>query len=241
VNFACTAAGIASEDCLDDSGMGKFLPGDYQLCETGMLPGWSNNLDGFTPEGAVAEGGDNSTECVDIVLAAGDTGVPGVPLGDDPIPDPIDNTPPPGGDARTIGFWKNWTSCDGHGNQDDVLDQTLDLAGGSIQIGDLLVDDCETAVLVLDKRDHSGNNRKRASDACYGLAAQLLAAELNIVAGAETCSALTDAVADAQALLSDNDFDGTGNCLRPKDADYQEAIDLAETLDDYNNNLLCGP
>jgi hypothetical protein len=126
-------------DCVNDSNsIAKLASGDYQLCETGMMPGWTNNIPcppGFTPLGATPEGGDNSTECMNISLGAG---AMGVPTG---VPDPIDNTPPPGGDARTIGFWKNWTSCDGKGNQDPVLDQTLAAAGpGGITIGKLTLD-----------------------------------------------------------------------------------------------------
>ena len=41
-----------------------------------------------------------------------------------------------------------------------------------------------------------------ASDPAYGLAAQLLAAKLNVVAGAGTCSGATAAMASGQTLLS---------------------------------------
>ena len=36
----------------------------------------------------------------------------------------VDNTPPPGGRALTIGFWKNWASGS-NGKQKPVLDQVL--------------------------------------------------------------------------------------------------------------------
>jgi hypothetical protein len=36
-------------------------------------------------------------------------------------------------------------------------------------------------------------------------------------------------------------FDATGKYLRPKNAEYQQALDLAYTLDQYNNGLLCNP
>lgn len=50
----------------------------------------------------------------------------------------VDNSPPPGGRALTIGFWKNWASCrkgeeedddKGRGGQKPILDQTLAAAG----------------------------------------------------------------------------------------------------------------
>lgn len=220
---------------VDFDGAGSLVPGEYQVCETGMLPGWHSTLSddpsAFIPDSAGDQDPDNSIVCIVVDLDPGEDLVLTVA-----------NTSPPGGDARTIGFWRNHTSCDGHGNQDPVLDDTLDDAGGSIQIGDLTVDNCEDAVDIVSKRDLSGTNR--ANDAAYGLAAQLLAAELNLVAGAESCAALTNAVDDAQALLDDIGFDGTGTYLGPKVKGAQktlrnEATALAATLDAYNNNELC--
>jgi uncharacterized cupredoxin-like copper-binding protein len=228
VDFTCVAG---DPPCRDVLGIAQLVPGDYQLCEVHMMPGWTNNKaspPGFTPDGETPEGGDNSSECWDITLIAGQD-----------YSETIDNTPPPGGDARTIGFWKNWTSCDGNGNQDPVLDETLTEAGGTINLGNFAVSDCETAVLVLDKRDQAGKNTKRANDACYGLAAQLLAVELNIVADAGVCPALTTARTAAHQLLIQAGYDGSGKCLLSKDALYAQANSLAATLDAYNNNELC--
>jgi hypothetical protein len=56
--------------------------------------------------------------CVDFVAQAGQTTVFAV-----------DNSPPPGGRALTIGFWKNWASCvSSSTNKKPVLDQTLAVA-----------------------------------------------------------------------------------------------------------------
>jgi hypothetical protein len=93
-------------------------------------------------------------------------------------------------------------------------------------------------VSILDQRDLD-SGRKRASDAAYTLAMHLLAAKLNLAAGAETCSGVVDAVAAGDALLQSIGFDGTGSYLRPKDAEYQTALALAATLDEYNNGNLC--
>jgi len=227
-----TAAGtILATATTDATGFTDFggitlTPGaTYQLCETGMLPGWTNDIAGFTPFGS-----NNSTECIDF------TGTPGETVGFN-----VDNVPPPGGDARTIGFWKNWTSCDGRGNQAPVLDDTLALAGGTIVIGDYAVDTCEEAVALLNKRDGT-NGKKRASDAAYALGSQLLAAELNLVAGAASCADIANAISDAQALLDSIDFDGSGSYLKGgKNASplRADASALAATIDAYNNNLLC--
>lgn len=147
-------------------------------------------------------------------------------------------TPPPGGDPRTIGYWSNWSSCS-KGNQAPILDQTLaSFAGGGVSIGDLFVDTCAEAQSLLKKSDVvSGANR--ASDAAYGLAAQLLAAELNVQNGAGACSAATTAIADAQDLLDDIDFTGTGEFLKSNSSNRTAANALASTLDSYNNGNLC--
>jgi len=124
-----------------------------------------------------------------------------------------------------------------------VLDDTLaSFAGGGILVGDIFVDTCEEAVAILNKSSLDGT--KRASDAAYTLAAQLLAAELNYQAGAGQCQAATDAIADGQALLDLINYDATGSYLGPKVKGAtailrQQALALAATLDAYNNNLLC--
>ena len=211
----------------------KIVPGDtYQLCETGILPGWDTSLAHtagvFVPGGSLPDP-DNSALCIDFTVDPGQT-----------REFRINNTPPPGGLAHTIGFWKNWTSCDGNGNQAPVLDQTLGSVGG-ILIGDVVVDTCAEAVSLLNKSDIS-SGRKLASDPAYGMAAQLLAAQLNFVAGANTCTAATDAVAQAQALLDSINFIGTGNYAnkgKNKQEWQAQANNLAGILDAYNNNFLC--
>jgi hypothetical protein len=62
----------------------------------------------------------NLTVCTDFVAQAGQT-----------TTFTVDNTPPPGGRALTIGFWKNWASCaSSNGKQKPLLDQTLAIATG---------------------------------------------------------------------------------------------------------------
>ena len=241
---SAVAGGTATTDPVTgetDFGGLLLVPGIYQFCEVNMLPGWHSNLSdepgAFVPN-SDDPNVDNSVVCVEFTLDAGEE-----------EHFDVDNTPPPGGDARTIGFWKNWTSCDGRGNQDPVLDQTLALfpiaAGQSthgVWIGDIYVDTCEEAIAILNKSTLNG--KKKANDAAYGLAAQLLAAVLNYQAGAGQCADATNAIADAQQLLDDVNFTATGNYLGPKvkgalAVQRAEALDLAETLDLYNNNLLC--
>jgi len=232
-NLGTTEASCTTDtDGFCDFSGAKFVPENYQFCEINMMPGWSTSLSAepgaFVPNGNSPDV-DNSVICVPFTLDPGET-----------QSFTVDNTPPPMGDARTIGFWKNWTSCDGNGNQDPVLDETLTAAGGSIAIGALLVNDCPTAVSILDKRDIR-NAKKNAGDAAYGLAAQLLAAELNFVAGAGSCTDVDIAANDAQLLLTDIGFDGTRNYLKGgrSGEDRDLANELAGILDAYNNNMFC--
>lgn len=101
---------------------------------------------------------------------------------------------------------------------------------------------------ILSKQDLTG--KSKSSDAAYDLAAQLLAAKLNLAAGAETCSGVQTAVMDGQALLANGptdtpkgvNFNGTGSYL-PSNTNLTalrtKALNLAATLDQYNNGDLC--
>jgi hypothetical protein len=200
----------------------------YALCEQ-VMPGWMTTL-GPPFYVVYNPSGDNSTVCTDFTVDPGVTKTFA-----------IDNKPPPGGLARTIGFWKNWASCaQSSGKQKPVLDQTLALAEpAGVQIGDLVLHagDCLKAVRILDK-SRIDNGKKMSSDPAFNLAAQLLAAKLNVVAGAGTCPAAVTAINAAQALLDAINFDGITHATMTT-AHKNQANSLATTLDRYNNNLLC--
>jgi hypothetical protein len=106
----------------------NLVPGQtYQLCEW-VFPGWNTNLSGdgplFVPNSVIPPslpnpGVNNLTVCVNFTVTSGQTRT-----------FTVDNTPPPGGRALTIGFWKNWASCansQGKG-QDPMLDLALGFA-----------------------------------------------------------------------------------------------------------------
>jgi len=240
VTGACMFTCVAGDPpCRDVNGAAKLVPGDYQFCEANVMPGWMSNIKGFADAFPLPINGsffipnqndplvDNSVYCAPFELVAGATET-----------FRVDNSPPPGGDARTIGFWKNWSSCTG-GNQDAVLDETLanSLLGG-IWIGEVFVVNCEDAVRILDKRDNSG--KKKASDPCFNAASQLLASQLNEEAGARTCAALVELQAETQAELVDLEFAGDACRLnKRKDGDSITLLNTnAGELDDYNNNEL---
>jgi len=86
----------------------SLVPGQtYQLCEW-VFPGWNTNLAAMDrcsyPTASFHEPAEpnvnNLTVCVNFSVTSGQTRTFSV-----------DNTPPPGGRALTIGFWKNWASC----------------------------------------------------------------------------------------------------------------------------------
>ena len=278
-NFTLTGPAVDKSDSTPpttvDFGGVKLIPGEeYTLCETGIPAGW-------TSEWQVDTDGDGVPDTI-IPVVTGVNNSPVGPDGYSNVYDPNYVPPPgqftndtrcvnfvvdvgetlafqinnafPGGDPRTIGYWKNWNTCTG-GNQPAtaaanggpaegwyILDDLLNSPGYTIGILPLGGEQCEDAVNILDKRDVE-SGKKNASDAAYGLAAQLLAAQLNLSAGAETCQAAVDAVNAGQTLLADIDFDGTRNYLKGKNAGAlrAEANGLAATLDAYNNGLLCSP
>ncbi|HET7486612.1 MAG TPA: hypothetical protein VFJ85_01690 [Acidimicrobiales bacterium] len=208
----------------------KLVPGaTYAICEQ-VLAGWENNFSSsytvYNPSG------DNSVVCSDFTVSPGEQKV-----------FTVDNHRP-GGRALTIGFWKNWASCSSsNGKQKPVLDQTLALAdqSGGITLGLLTLhaSDCAKAVAILNKSDIV-TGKKMASDPANNMAAQLLAAKLNVVAGAGLCPAATQAIADGSALLTAIGFTGTGKYANTMtSAQIAQANSLAATLDAYNNNLLC--
>jgi hypothetical protein len=226
----------------------KLVPTQqYQMCEQ-VLPGWNTTLgpDLFVPNSIIPP--NLTTDQSSVLVCTTFTATPGT----DSFT--VDNAPPPGGRALTIGFWKSWASCaNNNGGQKPVLDQTL-LAAGSIVIANsylTLIDtfttpnkasDCAAAVDLLNKSTINtcgkGSNMKEASNPGFNLAAQELGAELNNVAGAGMCSAEMNAISSAQTLLGKYKFNG---CIIPKfsSADATTANSLAYTLDLYNNNLLC--
>lgn len=214
----------------------KVVPGDYQLCEQGILAGWTTSLSSMPGAFSPPNGGDNSTTCVGFSAAAGQS-----------VSFTIDNVPPPEGQARTIGFWKNWASCkQSGGKQAPVLDRTMALAEptgiqvnsfylhGSVANPDV-APDCSKAVSLLNKSTFGGT--KKASDPLFNMAAQLVAAELNYAAGAGTCAKVTEAIAAANALLTKYQFTGNGYTGKVSATDASLARSLATRLDNYNNNL----
>lgn len=211
------AAGSGGEE-LD---FGLVKPGSYTLCELAVPAGTSSTLASLPGATTNPTTGD---VCAPITLAAGEVRTISV-----------DNSMP-GGGQRTIGYWKNWNSCNAKGGDwtarsirtgNHLLDEFL-----AQVLGTYSVDTCPKAVNVL-----SAASGKYAENA---LAAQLLAAKLNVAAGASTCATVANAITHADALLTGIGYAGPPSSKvgsnHPQRADFLATM---TTLDDYNNGLIC--
>lgn len=154
-----------------------------------------------------------------------------------------------GGEPRGTGYWLLWNSC-AEGNQAETARANGGRAAGWIIMDDLLADpgilvgaiaveSCPQGVNLLQGRDAQGVVRQ--SDPAYTLAAQLLAAQLNLATGSEYCPAVDQAVQAGQLLLISLDFNGSGSYLGPPAAnpDVETAIALIDQLSKYNSGVLC--
>jgi hypothetical protein len=199
---------------------GLLKPGSYTLCELAVPAGTHSTLQdqGGTVNATTGD------VCLTFTLTAGETRA-----------FTVDNHRP-GGGQRTIGYWKNWSSCSTTGNNrvamaaktgnhlmDEFLPQSL---------GNYVVNTCAKGLAVLQAA--SGKYAENQ------LAAQLLAAKLNVAAGASTCQSVSNAIAHADALLVQIGYTGppsakvgSGSSLRA------DVLATASTLDRYNNGLIC--
>jgi hypothetical protein len=199
---------------------GLLRPGTYTLCELAVPAGTHSTLEDL---GGVLDATTGNV-CLTFTLAAGE--IRGFS---------IDNNHP-GGGQRTIGYWKNWASCSGTGNNrvamaaktgnhllDEFLPQTL---------GAYNVDTCARGVAVLGSAS--------AKYAENQLAAQLLAAKLNVAAGASHCLTVDSAIAAGDQLLVLIGYTGPGSktvgLAHPLRA---VTLAVASFLDQYNNGLVC--
>jgi hypothetical protein len=207
----------------------NLAPGShYQLCEI-VDVGWTTSLPNqFNLTIALV----NDHICTDFIAPSDAT-----------TTFTVNNTPPPGGGARTIGYWKNHSSCKtSNGKQSPILDQTLatfPIATGQsthgFYVGTLYVDTCAKAYSLLNKTTLT--NQKSASDPAWNFASQYTAYLLNIQAGAAPNATAAAAAAEGQAILVAINFNGNTHSNISK-ADAATLNKDAGILDKYNNNLL---
>jgi len=154
-----------------------------------------------------------------------------------------------GGEPRSPGYWLLWNSC-AVDNRSAVATANGGRTAGYVILDDLLIDPgltladlpvetCQQGVDLLSRRDLDG--QERSSDAAYQLAQSLLAAQLNLFVGSETCPAAEQAVLAGHLLLSALNFNGKGDYRGAlSDGNRQETADiLVGQLEAYNNGSLC--
>lgn len=106
----------------------------------------------------------------------------------------------------TIGYWKN------HPDEWPVT---------SLTIGGVTYDQTKLLDILWDAK---------AKDATYMLAAQLIAAKLNVLNGAYASEEVLEAIDDANAFLTAHPYGSN-----PRGADRRYALELKDALDDFNN------
>jgi hypothetical protein len=153
-----------------------------------------------------------------------------------------------GGQPRSPGYWIAWSTC-GENSQAEaaasnggreagwyLIDDFLESPG--VAVGDHLLGSCEAAVDLLSTRDVAGPDR--SDDPTYQLASQVLTAELNLNAGAESCPVIDQTLVVAHALLAAADFDGAGADPGVWTGPQSEAAArLIPLIRDYNAAELC--
>jgi hypothetical protein len=240
VTLSC--AGGENPDCSMAAGTAWLRAQEYQLCETGMAAGWTNNLVGFTPAGSAAEGSADGAECVTISLrtAASETtaSVLGIDFVDNVLASDAPEPSPPGLEAPLgMGSWRKAASCESANAQSGGSILAAVLSVSTLTVGDLGGLSCTDIARLLSKQDRDGHNR--ASDAAYNLASQLVAAKLNQLAGAPVPECVASAMGAADQLFREIGFVGRGDYLAARTGEKSlrnSALVVAELLDRYNNS-----
>ena len=154
----------------------------------------------------------------------------------------------------TIGYWKThlaktgtagWctglptgTGCSNNGPWvKDLLNKTICDNCTVGKLGNHTVDTSLKAANVFNANNCS-NASTSDSNAAACLAAQLLAAQLNVANGANSC--ICDTIKEAKAFLTAVGYNGPGSAVTFTAPNTRaKAIDLKTQLDNYNNNKGC--
>ena len=217
-----------------------LTPGSYTVCELGLAVAWNATATVNGSPVTLTVDGTTGNACRAISLAYGDS-----------TTIVFTNAPPPGGGTRTIGYWKNWSSCAqskggqyskaiAKGTPEATLDFNLPIAVSVTNpLGDLTALTCAQAVNLLAKSAINGD--KRAGDPIYNMIAQMLGARLNVAAQAGVCTDLTTALSQAQAFLDALNFNGTGSYKGVlSSADQQKVNGWGGVFGSYNEGTLGG-
>lgn len=81
------------------------------------------------------------------------------------------------------------------------------------------------------------NNNDDSRNAYDQLAAQLLAAKLNIGNGIPVCESIETTIEHSDTTLGNAQYDGPGSIEDPTDERREYSLELMKLLDGYNNNI----
>jgi len=202
---------------------GELPPGNYTLCELHVPAGTHSTLQD-APYNGTLDGLGNV--CYSFSLSAGVN-----------VTIHINNTFPRG-NALTIGYWKHWNSYTLSGNTgaancapnktgNKLMDCFLPLKLGNYTV-------------TTPKQGWNVLSTPASKYAENQLAAQLLGAELNVAAGANTCLAESAAISHANALLGGIGYAGPPSSkVSSQTPGHADFVNTAATLNQYNNNQLC--
>ena len=136
--------------------------------------------------------------------------------------DPWSFTPDPC-ETKTMGFWKN---------HEDSVDAVLD-EYGPIYLGDFMVDGSDNATAVFNNAKNKNANTM--------LAAQLLAAKLNVAhlthLSIAYCDCIDDVIDHADGILSNHGYNGPDDPGTVPKEDKEEANGYKDDLDEHNEGV----
>lgn len=150
------------------------------------------------------------------------------------------------GQPRARAYWAVWNSCAPNNRAEQaaanggraagwfLLDDLI--ANPGIQLGEHPVSTCAEGVALL-QADKTG---EELDDRVTGLAGALFAAELNLNAGAETCTIIEEVVVAAHILLTEIGFDGREVERSVISTEIDDAMpQITQLLELYNRGELC--
>ena len=150
------------------------------------------------------------------------------------------------GDPRPPTYWALWNTCAEENRAETaeanggraagwfLMDDLLENPG--IQVGELPVASCEVGLAILEDIPGSGDETRTA---ILNLASALLAAELNLNVGAETCPIAEEALVGSHLVLSEVGFEGSDLKTEISSEVASAVPRLLELLEGYNSGQLC--
>lgn len=220
--FTCAESLLAATmtDTAGEYHFSDIVPGSYYLSFT-LPTGYA-----FSPSNMAGNTLDSDPDALTGTTPCFDVDSAGVDMTWDAG---IWKLPVPEGCTRSKGYWKNHA---GFGPQDDMVTALLPLHLGSADSAAAMeVTDAQTAVGILQMKTYG-----EPSNGITKLYAQLLAAKLNIAAGADGAD-VDEIISDADLFLGNHDWQSWEQLSKD---DQKQVLNWMGMLGEYNEGLI-GP